>query len=153
MLAILIALNIAISTSGFMVFVHHCRQHQETFASLFVNFNDDVHHKCGHNHQAAHEHAGTCCSAEPAAASEELTGNCCTEYELLLRFAPDTEPARKATLKIGTPDTRLAFCYQQIQDTDPVQPEVFTARFDDSGPAAAGRPLLIALRQLKICGC
>lgn len=152
-LAILIALNIIISTSGFMVFVHHCRLHQETIASLFVNFNDEVHHECGHDHEAAATHTGSCCSAEPAVASEVLTGNCCTQYELLLRCAPDTEPARKATHKFDTPDTSLAYCSQQIEDTESVQPDLFTVRFDDTGPASAGRPLLIALRQLKICGC
>ncbi|HRZ41603.1 MAG TPA: hypothetical protein P5228_02750 [Bacteroidales bacterium] len=152
-LAILIALNITVSTSGFMVFVHHCRLHQETMSSLFVNFNDDVHHECGHNHHPAAPHSGSCCSPEPSVSSEKLSGNCCTEYEFLLRFSPDTEPARKAALKFNTPDTRIAYCHYVIEDKAPDQPEVFTGRFDDPCPAPAGRPLLITLSQLKIYGC
>jgi hypothetical protein len=101
-IAWMLAVVITISTSGFMVFVHHCHHHQETFASVFVNFNDHEHHAC-------HAVPKGCCDhpVEQAVIHCDAAG-CCHEEAFLLKISPDTEPAKTVTVKLQAPEYPVA---------------------------------------------
>jgi hypothetical protein len=100
-IAWMLAAVITISTSGFMVFVHHCHHHQETFASVFVNFNNHDHHDCP-------EIPKSCCElhSEVPVTHCDTTG-CCQEEFFLAKISPDTEPAKTSTVKLQSPELAI----------------------------------------------
>lgn len=138
-----LALVITISTSGFMVFVHHCHHHQETFASVFINFND-------HENYACHEIPKDCCDhgADISIAHCDAAG-CCHEEAFLLKISPDTEPAKTTTIKLQAPEYPLsanAEPHYNIQE-DLHSGEI--RRPPPEKPPQSGRSILILNHQLK----
>jgi hypothetical protein len=84
-----------ISTSGIMVYFHHCHHNQETFTSLFIDFGEMESHPCS---GCSAEKPVSCCSPDgcPAPTEEPVERicleACCIESSVLVRYLPDSEP-------------------------------------------------------------
>lgn len=144
--SVFLALVIFLSTSGFMVFVHHCHHHQETFSSLFINFNDRAHQPCpadGHS----------CCHSKGTAGEVSLESQCCENIEYWIKISPDSEPAKSGPSKLRQPaplHQQSIFAFSnlcRISDTPPA-PLLCEPLFSPSGKC-----ILLQHRQLKLDGC
>ncbi len=84
-----------ISTSGVMVYLHHCQHKQEVYTSLFFDFDSMTDHPCSGCHE---EEIPVSCCAAPS--DEPAMGivchiDCCIESSILLRYQPSTEPVQQ----------------------------------------------------------
>ncbi len=151
--AILIALIITLSTSGFMVFVHHCHHHQETFASVFVNFNDEAHHSCSAITSSCAKAQESCCHKVPINHDAKIESKCCSSYEYLLRISPDTEPAKKHSVNLRPKVSGVECSFSEPSLVAQDNHSDNRLRADIPRPGPAGRQLIIGLHQIKICDC
>ncbi|MFO7721779.1 MAG: hypothetical protein R6V49_01005 [Bacteroidales bacterium] len=138
-----LAVVITISTSGFMVFVHHCHHHQETFASVFVNFND-------HEHRACHDIPRGCCDhgADVPITLCDADG-CCQEEVFLLKISPDTEPAKTFNVKLQAPEFPVSAGNEPQFSTQEELQSGKIRKPPPEKPPQSGRSIVILHQQIK----
>lgn len=93
LISLLLAGVLLISTSGFMVYIHHCHHQQETFASVFFNFNHNEHYSCSTVPMS-------CCEHSDVKIISHCNSDCCEDYALLIKISPDIEPVQKSLAKL-----------------------------------------------------
>lgn len=93
--SVLLSVVILISTSGFMVYLHHCNHRNTTYTSLFFNHIQGEQHPC--------KTAEKNCCHTPDHNNRELPSDCerscCKDFAIMLKFTPDSEPAQKSFTK------------------------------------------------------
>jgi hypothetical protein len=145
--SLVLAAVILISTSGFMVYLHHCHHHQETFASVFIDFDHHVHPHC-------QQEARTCCTHDdhkPIAAA--CDPNCCEETILLVKINPDTEPVQHGTWKVLPV---IFSVHPSFLDSDSDIPDPQIAGIQSGPPEQRienGKSIIISHKQLRIGDC
>ena len=142
LLSLLMAAVLLISTSGFMVYIHHCHHQQETFASVFLNLNHKEHHPCSHV-------PVSCCEHSDLNIIAHCDAECCEDYSLLIKISPDIEPVQKVLNKLQPIITYLphSLGFDVLLTMDEVPTEKF---FNPPGkPPLSGKLIVISLHQLK----
>lgn len=145
--SLVLAAVILISTSGFMVYLHHCHHHQETFASVFIDFDHGQHPHC-------QQEAPTCCNHnQDGSIPASCDSNCCEETTLLVKISPDTEPVQHGTWKLQ-PVIFSVHPSLLASNADIPEPQVTGI---PGGPPkhqfANGKSLVISHKQLRIGDC
>lgn len=107
-ISLMLVLTIFISTGGFMVYVHHCQHHGQSFTSIFMPAD---HHAALSCHTDKHY-----CEDGTISSLHHCDGKCCHDTELYLKITPDTEPAKKIQHKIILPTERFTYVACDIQD-------------------------------------
>lgn len=141
--SLVLALVILISTSGFMVYVHHCHHHQETFSSVFFNFNEVDELPC-------HAEITSCCSnSEEEPQQSRCDSECCQDTVFLYKISPDTEPAQKSSVKLQPVALDLAKSerVELLSETASTGSEILTA--PPERQIQSGKSLVIQYHQLK----
>jgi len=96
--ALLLSGLFLISTSGIMVYFHHCHHKQETFTSIFFDFSELETHPCS---GCSEDIPVSCCSSEGCGSHSKdpvhavCLDACCIESSFLVRYHPDSEPPQQ----------------------------------------------------------
>lgn len=141
--ALVTAVILLVSTSGFTVFKHSCYTDRTTEYSVITpDFN------CDHNDHTGHEHLPSCCGIQDlggGASCEE--GSCCeTEaFIIKLHINVDIQDYKKAQLVDD-----FEFISEATIDVPPARKEIDDIIIsNDLPPPLSGRALLIYLHQLN----
>ncbi len=91
--SVTLALVFLVSTSGIMVFIHHCHHLNKTYSSVFINLAEQSHSSC-------QEEEPSCCSEHSKQPNSVCGEPCCQNIEFLIKISPDTEPVKKTLNKV-----------------------------------------------------
>ena len=145
MFSLILAVVFLISTSGFMVYLHHCYHKNTTYTSLFFNFSNGEQHPC-------EPVSKSCCSQDEEHEDEipsQCDASCCKDIAFMLKYTPDTEPAQKTLVKIiPVSNAENAIAMSSITDQGTGTTEA-VPHLPPEKPPITGREKVILYHQLK----
>ncbi len=143
---ILISLSLAaaflISTSGVLVYLHHCDHRNATYTSLFFKFRHGDQPPCK-------QEPISCCDKHDDNLPLQCDPSCCSDIVLVLKYIPDTEPAQNNTLKIkqtDEPDNTFELTFTVFSESSFFQS---VCQLPPEKPPISGRQKVILYNQLK----
>lgn len=143
--SLILAVVFLVSTSGVMVYLHHCYHKNTTYTSLFFNFNNGEQHPCKPVSQS-------CCSQHDHHDKDipsQCDASCCQDIAFMLKYTPDTEPVQKHHVKIipvinaGKAVASFSITDQVAVNSDAVP------HLPPEKPPITGREKVILYHQLK----